>query len=45
MVVKVVTQTGVMVRVRGILKKAVVSSVLLYGSDSWLVTGAMLKVL
>ena len=32
-------------RDRGMLYKAVSQTVILYGSDSWLVTGAMLKVL
>ena len=36
---------GLMVRAWGIMYKEVVQSVLLYGSESWVVTGGMLKVL
>ena len=47
MVGGVVTKTWETVRLqaRVVLYKAVVQSVLLYGSKIWLVTGAMLKVL
>ena len=38
-------KTGEMVRAQGILYKAVVQLVLLYGSNSWVVTRAMLKVI
>ena len=41
----VATKTGATVRVRGMLYKSVVQSVVLYGSESGVVTGAMLKVL
>ena len=33
------------VRAHGMLYKAVTHTILLHGSDSWVVTGAMLKVL
>ena len=36
---EVVNKTGKMLRVRGMLYKAVVKSVLLYGSDVWVGTG------
>ena len=45
MVGKVVSKTGATVRARGILYKSVLQSVLLYGSESWVVTGDMLKVI
>ena len=45
MVEKVVSNTGSMVWAWGILYKAVVQSVLLYGSESWVVQGAMIKVI
>ena len=45
MVGKVVTKTGATVRAQGIMYKAVVQSVVLYGSESGVITGAMLKVL
>ena len=45
MVAKVVTNMGTMVRSRGMLYKAVVQLVLLYGSYSWVVIGAVIKVL
>ena len=45
MVSKVVTKTGSTVQARGMIYKAVVQTVLIYGSKSWVVTGAMLKVL
>ena len=43
MVGKVVTNMGETVRAWGMLYKAVVKSVLLYGRESWLTKGAMLK--
>ena len=42
---KVLSKTGSMVQSSGILYKAVVQTVLLYGSESWGATEAMLKVL
>ena len=42
---KVVSKTGETVRAQGIMYKSVVQSVWLYGSDNWVVTGAMLKLL
>ena len=45
MVGKVVLKTGAMVWERGILCKAVVQLVLLYGSESWVVMGEILKVI
>ena len=42
---KVVTKTGTTVQSQGILYKEIVQLVLLYGGDSWVVTGAMLKIL
>ena len=45
MVAKVVTKTGLPVRVKGMLYKATIKLVLLYGIKSWVVTGAMLKLL
>ena len=45
MVGNVVLKTGATVRVRGMLYKAVVQLVLLYGSGRWVLTGAMLKVI
>ena len=45
MVRKVTLKTGATVQVRIMLDKAVVKMVLLYGSKSWVVTGAMLKVI
>ena len=39
MVEKVLTRTGVVVRARAILYKAFVQMLLLYGSESWVVTG------
>ena len=42
---KVVLKTGEMVRARGIMYKAVVQSMLLHRSESWMVTGAILKVI
>ena len=42
---KVTTKTGAMVRACWVLYKVVVHLVLLYGSNSWVVTGATLKLL
>ena len=39
------TKTGAMVQARGMLYKVVVQMVLLYRINSWVVTGAMMKVL
>ena len=39
------TQTGATARERAMLYKAVVQTVLIYGSNSWVVMGEMLKVL
>ena len=43
--VNVVSKTGEMVWARGMIYKAVVQSVFLYGSESWVVMGAIIKVL
>ena len=45
MMVRVLVNTGVIVRSCGVMYKAVSQSVLLYGSESWVVTGDMLKFL
>ena len=45
MVGKEVLKTGAMVRTCGVLYKAVAQLVLLYGSDSWVVMGDILKVI
>ena len=45
MVSKVLMREGASPRVSGLFYKVVVQSVLLYGSESWVVTPAMLKVL
>ena len=42
---KVLTKTGSMVQAWVMVYKAVVQTVLLYGSDIWVVVEAMLKVL
>ena len=42
---KVVTNTGVTVCAQDMLYKSVSQSVLLYGSESWVVMGEMLNVL
>ena len=39
------TKTGETLRARGVMYKEVAQSVLLYGSESWVVTGAVLRVL
>ena len=45
MITKVLSKTGAMVRARGMMYKAVDQSVILYGSNIWVVTVEMLKVL
>ena len=45
MIARVPAKTGATVRARGTMYKAVAQSVLLYGSESWVVMGEMLKVL
>ena len=45
MIARVLERTGSTVQVQGAMYKAVAQSVLLYGSESWVVTGEMLKVL
>ena len=45
MVVRVIERMGATVRDHGMMYKAVAQLVLLYGSESWVVTGEMLKVL
>ena len=45
MFVRVLVTTGSTIRSCVIMYKAVAQSVLLYASESWVVTGAMLKVL
>ena len=45
MVGNVVLKTGATVRVRGMMYKATVQLMLLYGSGRWVVTRAMLKVI
>ena len=45
MVGNVVLKTGATVRVRGVMYKATVQLVLLYGSGRWVMTRAMLKVI
>ena len=42
---KVVTEPGATVWERGMLYKAVVQSVILYGSKSWVAKGEMLKLI
>ena len=44
-IVRVIAHTGTTVRPRGMLYKAVAKSALLYGSEIWVVTGEILKVL
>ena len=44
MIVRVLAKTGATVRARGMVYKAVVQSVLLYGTERWVVTEEMLKV-
>ena len=45
MVVKVLTRTGSMVQAPAMLYREVVKTVLINGSESWVVTGATVKVL
>ena len=45
MVGKVVWKTGETVQARGMLYKVVLQLVFIYGSESWVGTGTMLKVL
>ena len=45
MVAKLMTKAGVVVRLQSMIYKAVFQTVLLYGSDVWVVTGAILTVL
>ena len=45
MVVKVLMKSGAVVRAWGVFYKAVVHMVFLYGSERWVLTGAMLTVL
>ena len=45
MIVRVLERMGGNVQARGAMNKAVVQLVLLYGSDIWVVTRKMLKVL
>ena len=45
MIARVLVKMGAMVRAQGMIYKAVDWLVLLYVSDSWVMTGAMLKVL
>ena len=45
MIARVLANTGATVRSRGMVFKAVAQLVLLYSSESWVVTGVMLKVL
>ena len=45
MVAKVLGKTGAPIKARDIMYKAVFQTVLLYGSESWLVTDAMLTML
>ena len=43
MIARVLERTGTTMRARGVMYKAVVQLVILYGSNSWEVTGEMLK--
>ena len=45
MISKVQTKTGAIMRYRGMIFKTLAQTVLLYGSEFWVVTGVMLKVL
>ena len=45
MISKVLTKAGETVKYYGMLYKAEAQKILLYGSGSWVVTGAMLKLL
>ena len=45
MILRVLESTGATLRARGAMYKALAQLVLLYGSNSWVVMGEMLKVL
>ena len=45
MIMRVLAKMGATVWARGMMYKSLAQSVLLYGSDIWVVTGDMLKVL
>ena len=45
MIARVLTNTGATVRAQGMIYKALTQSVILYGSEIWVVTGEMIKVL
>ena len=45
MIARVLESTGTIVRDQGAMYKAVAQLVILYGSESWVVTGEMLKIL
>ena len=45
MILMVLERTGSKVRSHGVIYKTVAQSVLLYGRESWVVTGEMLNVL
>ena len=45
MIVRVLKKTGATVRAHGMMYKAVSQSVLLYGSEIWVVMGEVLKAL
>ena len=45
MISRVMDKKGITVRDRSVLYKAVVYTVLLYWSDSWVITGEIIKVL
>ena len=45
MVERVLERTGATVRAQGVIYKAVAHSVILYGDESWVVMGEMLKIL
>ena len=45
MVANVVKKMGEMVRVKGIIYKTFIQTLMLYGSEIWVVTGDMLKVI
>ena len=41
---KVMSKTGMIVRAQGMMYKAFIQLLFLYGNDSWVLTGGMLKV-
>ena len=45
MIARVLSKMGATVQARGTMYKVVIQSVLLYVSESWVVTGSMMKVL